>query len=158
MNDNDPLSEFDNDKPYRAKDIYNKFSPGHEKLNEPMLYIASHRWKYGQLQFKISWNTNEFTLETFPNTKEDHPRATADYMVCNKKTRNKSRDPDLKWAKHTICDICRTIRRILKLYEFRLDENDRLFRVRHKIRWSKIINELILSRRSSSTVWRNRKL
>ena len=69
--------------------------------------------------------------------KEDHPRATADYMVSNNANRKKSRDPDLKWAKHTIRDIRQTIRRILKLYDFRLDKNNRLFRVRRKIRGSK---------------------
>ena len=69
--------------------------------------------------------------------KEDHPQATADYMVCNNATRKKSRDPDLKWEKHTICDICQTICQTLKLYDFSLDENDRLFRVRRKIRGSK---------------------
>ena len=69
--------------------------------------------------------------------KEDHPRATADYMVRNNVTRKESRDPGLKWAKHTICDICRTIRQTLKLYDFRMDENDRLYRVRRKVRGSK---------------------
>ena len=69
--------------------------------------------------------------------KEDYPRATADYMVCNNANRKKSRDPDLKWAKHTICDIRRTIRQTLKLYDFILDENDCIFRLRHIIRWSK---------------------
>ena len=34
LNDNDPLSEFDNDKPSRSEEIYNEFSPGREKLNE----------------------------------------------------------------------------------------------------------------------------
>ena len=137
MNDNGPLSEFDYDKPSRAEEIYNEFFPGPEKFNESMLSIASHRWKNGQLQFKISWYTNEHTWETFPDMKEYHPQATADYMVCNNATRKKSRDPDLKLAKHTIRDIRRTIRQTLKLYDFRLDESDRLFRVRRKIRGSK---------------------
>ena len=99
-----------------------------------MLSISSHRWKNGQLQFKIIWNTNEHTWETFPDMKEYHPQATSDYMVCNNATRKKSRDPDLKWAKHTIRGILRTIRRTLKLYDFRLGKNDRLFRVRRNIR------------------------
>ena len=137
MNDNDPLGDFDNDKPSRAEDIYNEFSLGREKLNEPMISIASHQWKDGQLQLNISWNTNEFSWETFPDMKEDHPRATADYMVCNNTTRKKSIDPDLKWSKHTIRDIRRTIRQTLKLYDFRLDENDCIFRARHKICWIK---------------------
>ena len=53
-----------------------------------MLSIASHQWKGGQLQFNISCNTNDFTWETFPDIKEDHPRATADYMVRNNRTRD----------------------------------------------------------------------
>ena len=137
FNDNDSLSEFDYDNPYRAEEIYNEFSPGCDKLNESMLSVSSHRWNNGQLQFKIIWNTNEHTWETFPDMKEDHPWATANYIVCNNATRNKSRDPYLKWAKHTIHDIRRTIRRTLKLYEFIMDESDRLFRVRRKICGSK---------------------
>ena len=158
LNDNDSLSDFDNDKPSRAEEIYNNFSPGREKSNEPMLSIASHRWKDVQLPYKIIWNTNEYRWENFLDMKEDHPQATADYMVCNNATRKKSRDPDLKWAKHTIRDIRRTTRQILKLYEFRLDGNNRLFRVRRKIRRSKKRNELILPERSSSTVWKNREI
>ena len=102
-----------------------------------MLSIASHWWKDGQLQFKISWDTNEYTWETFPDMKEDHPQARANYMVRNNATRKKSRDPYHKWAKNTIRDIRRTIWQILKLYDFRLDENDRLFRARRKICGSK---------------------
>ena len=59
LNDNNPLSEFDNDKPYRVEEIYNEFAPGREKLNEPMLSIASHQRKDGQLQFGIICNTND---------------------------------------------------------------------------------------------------
>ena len=72
LNGNNPLNEFDYDKPSRAVEIYNEFSPCREKLNESMLSIASHRWKNGQLQFKISWNTNYHTWETFPDMKEYH--------------------------------------------------------------------------------------
>ena len=58
LNDNDPLSEFDNGTPSRVEEIYKKFYPGRKKLNEPMLSIASHWWKDGQLQFNIICNTN----------------------------------------------------------------------------------------------------
>ena len=68
--------------------------------------------------------------------KEDYPQATADYMVHNNVTRKKSRDPDLKWAKHTIQDIHQMIRRTLKLYDFQMDESERLFQVRRKFRGS----------------------
>ena len=62
-----------------------------------MLSIASQKWKDGQLQSMIIWDTNEHTWETFPDMKEDHPRDTADYIVCNNVTRKKERDPDIKW-------------------------------------------------------------
>ena len=58
-------------------------------------------------------------------------------MVCKNATKNNSRDTDLKWAKHTIRDICRTIRQTLKLYDFRMEESDRLYHVRRKVRGSK---------------------
>ena len=69
--------------------------------------------------------------------KENHPRAKSGYMVLNNVTRKKSRDPGLKWAKHTIYDIRRTIRQNLKLYDFRMDESNRLYRVRRMVRGSK---------------------
>ena len=102
-----------------------------------MISIAPHEWKEGQLQFKICWNTNEHTWESFPDMREDHPRTTVDYMVRNNVTRKKSRDTDPKWAKHTIRYICRTIRQTLKLYDFRMDKSDRLYLVRRKVRRSK---------------------
>ena len=73
MNNYDPLSEFDYEKPYRSEDIYNELAPGRDTLNESMLSIAFHQWKDGKLKFKIIWNSNEHTWELFPNMKEDHP-------------------------------------------------------------------------------------
>ena len=69
--------------------------------------------------------------------KEDYPQATSDYMVYNNVNRKASREPYLKWAKHTICDIRRTIRQTLKLYEFRMDGSNLLYRVRRKVYRSK---------------------
>ena len=58
-------------------------------------------------------------------------------MVCNNVTKKKSRDPDLKQAKHTIRDIRRTIRQNLTLYDFRIDKFGRLYYVRRKFHGSK---------------------
>ena len=55
---------------------------------------------------------------------EDHPRATADYMIRNKMTKKKKRDPYLKWANHTIPDIRKIIQQTIKLYDFSMDESD----------------------------------
>ena len=134
---NDPLGEFDYDDPTKAEEIYNEFDPDNAGLNQGMQSIAAHRWKGGQLQFQVLWDTDEHTWESFIDLKEDHPRSTAEYMVRNNVTRKKSRDPDLKWAKHTVRDVRRAIRRTLRLYDFSLDEGDRIFRVRRKVRGSK---------------------
>ena len=40
LNNYDPLSEFEYDKPFRSEDIYNDFAPGCDTLNESMLSIA----------------------------------------------------------------------------------------------------------------------
>ena len=85
LNNDDPLSEFDYDKPSRAEEIYNDFYPGRETLNKLMLWLASYQWKDGQLQLKIIWNTNEYTWESFPDMKEGYPRATSEYMVSQKR-------------------------------------------------------------------------
>ena len=52
-------------------------------------------------------------------------------------TRNKLRDPDLKWAKYTINDIFWMIQQTLKLYGFRMDQSDQLYHVRRKVCKSK---------------------
>ena len=62
--------------------------------------------------------------------KEYPPRATADYMVRNNLTRKKERDPDLKLTKYSIQYVRQTIRQTIKLYDYRMDESDRLFWVR----------------------------
>ena len=66
--------------------------------------------------------------------KEDHPRATSNYMVRNNVTIKKLRDPDLKWDKHTIRDIHQTIRQTIRMYDFWIYESNRLLRVRRKVR------------------------
>ena len=79
--------------------------------------------------------------------KEDHPQATSNYMVCYNVTRKKSRDPDLKWSKHTVRGIRCAIRQNLKLYGFILDECDRLYRVGRRVRGSKKKNNVDFTRK-----------
>ena len=147
LNNDDPLIEFDYYKRYRTEETYNEFVPGCETLNDSMLSIASHQWKDSQLQFKIICNINEHTWETFPDMREDHSRATDNYMVRNNVTRKKSRDRDLKWSKHTIRDIRRTIRGTLKLYDFRMDERNRLYRVIRKVHGSKKKKQVVFTQK-----------
>ena len=69
--------------------------------------------------------------------REDHPRATADYIVSNNVSRKKSRDPIMNWARKVVRDTRRALRRIIKLYNFELDESDRIYQVRRQVRGGK---------------------
>jgi hypothetical protein len=62
--------------------------------------------------------------------KEDYPKMTATYIVDNKITRSTRMDHTLQWAKKTARDIKRAARRISRLYEFHLDDNDEVYTAR----------------------------
>jgi hypothetical protein len=53
--------------------------------------------------------------------KEDHPQTTAKYIVDQNVTRSKRVDRNIQWAKKTLRDISRTVRRIARLYDVFLD-------------------------------------
>jgi hypothetical protein len=61
----------------------------------------------------------------------------ARYMVDNNVTRSNQRDPKFVWAKKTHRDLKRATRRIVKLYEFHLNEDDEVYRVRRRVRGSR---------------------
>jgi len=133
--DDNPMADLDFGDPARAEEIYNEFGP--DKPTHGMIDICSHRWRDGRIELQINWDTNESTWETFDNMREDHPRATADYIVSNNVSRKKSRDPIMNWARKVVRDTRRALRRIIKLYDFELDESDRIYRVRRRVRGSK---------------------
>ena len=57
--------------------------------------------------------------------KLDHPRMTAQYIVSNNVTRSRrSGDRDLQWAKKTLRDLDRAMRRLRRLYDFYINEDD----------------------------------
>ena len=92
--------------------------------------IVKHSWFDGQLKFKVKWNTEESTWETFRDMKEDHPRLSARYIVENNVTRSKRSDRNIQWAKKTLRDMDRAVRRVARLYDFYLDNNDEVRKVR----------------------------
>ena len=133
--DDNPMADLDFGDPTKAEEIYNEFGP--DKPKNGMIDICSHRWRDGRVELQINWDTNESTWETFDNMREDHPRATAEYIVHNNVSRKKSRDPIMNWARKVVRDTRRALRRIIKLYDFQLDESDRIYRVRRRVRGSK---------------------
>ena len=94
--------------------------------------IDSHRWKSGQLQFRVLWDTEQSSWEDYRLLKIDHPLMTAKYVVDNNVTRSSREGTDrtLQWAKKTLRDVRRAIRRIGYLYDHHLDENDNVYHVR----------------------------
>ena len=95
--------------------------------------IESHRWQSGQLQLRVLWDTGQPTWEEFRLLKVDHPHMTATYIVDHNVTRSSTRqdsDRTLQWAKKTLRDISRAVRRIALLYDHHLDANDDGFRSR----------------------------
>jgi len=93
--------------------------------------IVSHDWKLGHLQFKVRWSSNETTWEHIKDMREDYPKMIARYIVSNKVSRSKrGGDRVLQWAKKVERDLGRAVRRIARLYDFFLSEDDEVKQIR----------------------------
>ena len=100
--------------------------------------ILAHEWRFGQLHFKVEWSDKSTSWESLRDLKEDHPRLTAKYIVDNKVSRSKrGGDRVLQWANKVVRDTNRAIRRITRLYDFYLNEDDTIRKVRRNIRGKK---------------------
>ena len=90
-----------------------------------VMEIVAHEWKLGHVHFKVQWSTNQTTWEHIKDMREDYPKMTARYIVENKVSRSKrGGDRVFQWAKKVERDLERAVRRIVRLYDFYLDEND----------------------------------
>jgi hypothetical protein len=93
--------------------------------------IVAHEWRNGQLQFKVLWSNDETSWETLKDLRQDHPRKVAKYIVEKEVSRLKrGGDRVLQWAKKVVRDTDRAIRRIIRLYDFYLDENESIRKMR----------------------------
>jgi hypothetical protein len=99
--------------------------------------IMKHSWFQGQLKLNVKWDTEELSWETFKDMKEDEPRMTARFLIDNNVTRSKRSDRNLQWARKTLRDVERATRRVARLYNFHLDENDEVYKVRRAQKGSK---------------------
>ena len=117
-----------------VNEITNETSAGVDPLSSgggSVVEIRAHRWKEGQLQFEILWNTEETTWEEFRDLKEDKPRLAAKYIIDNNIKRSKrGLDRNFQWAKKTLRDLERATRRLRRLYDFYLDESDHVRYIR----------------------------
>ena len=97
--------------------------------------IIDYKWKEDTLTLKVQWDNKDTTWETLRDLKEDHPRLVVSYLIDHDCSRRKkgSRDVNLSWAKETLQDYDRAIRRITRLYDFYLDENNDTYSVRRAV-------------------------
>jgi hypothetical protein len=131
--------EFEDEPIEMATEVYDELGSDRPNWNQSrgayLQSLTGHRWKDATLQVKAVWDTGEHSWETFADMKEDHPRMLAEYIVNNEVTRTK-RDPRLTWARKTVRDVRRTIKRIRRLYDFFIDDNDQVYR-KKKVRGAK---------------------
>jgi hypothetical protein len=92
--------------------------------------IRAHRWKAGQLELEVHWDTENVSWESFQDLKLDHPNTTAQYIVANNVSCSKRLDRVMQSAKKTVRDIKRAVRRIARLYEHHFDGCDQVYTVR----------------------------
>lgn len=104
-----------------------------------MVAINGHRFKDGRLQLRLIMDSEETQWNDFRDVKEDHPRRCAIYIVDHYKPRSgrEGRDRVLSWAKKTLRDCERAVRRMVRLYDFVLDDDDNIRRVRRAVRAKK---------------------
>ena len=93
--------------------------------------IIGHNWIDGCLKWKVEWNTEQSSWEELLDMKEDYPRKTAHHLVDAKVTTRFQRGDRIQaWAKKTLRDISQMARRMVRLYDFHLDENKEVYLVR----------------------------
>lgn len=94
-NDVSDVSDID-----MVEETNNEFEDAFEHSIERILSIEDHKWKDGQLLFRVLLETDKHSWEWFQDLKEDIPRELAAYMVKRDVKRSKH-DPKLQWAKKT---------------------------------------------------------
>ena len=92
--------------------------------------IVGHNWIEGRLKLKVQWDTEQTTWEELKDLKADRPLLTANYIVNKNVSRKSRNDRTMAWAKKTVRDVKRTARRVARLYDCYLDENDEIYNVR----------------------------
>ncbi len=131
--------ELESTLPSSTVEVSNELDPNKHEMQNPVVGINGHRFKEGRLQLRLQYVSDETQWVDFRDVKEDHPRKTATYIVDNYQSRSKKegRDRALSWAKKTLRDCERAVRRIARLYDFVLDDDDNIRRVRRVVRSNK---------------------
>lgn len=104
-----------------------------------LVQIDGHRWEHGRLQLRYQMSTDSMQWVDAQDAKVDHPKRVATYLLTKYKSRSRDegRDRHLSWAKKTLRDMDRAVRRISRLYDFYLDDNDDIKRIRRNVKAKK---------------------
>lgn len=116
------------------KAINDQFSRPDEVPNiggSTVVGVEAHEWRNGSLQFKVLWSDGDTSWELLRDLREDHPRLVARYIVEKNVSRStRGGDRVLQWAKKVIRDTDRAMRRIVRLYDFFLNDDDSIGKIR----------------------------
>jgi len=94
--------------------------------------MNDYRYKDGRLQLRLLMDSEETQWIDFRDVKKDYRRRCATYIIDHYKPRSgrEGRNRVFSWAKKTLRDCERAVRRMVRLYEFVLDDDDNVRRVR----------------------------
>ena len=123
-----------------VSDVSNEVDPNNRSEDrQTMISITGYRYKDGKLQLRLLMDSEETHWIDFRDVKEDYPRRCATYIVDNCKSRSgkRGRDRVLSWAKKTLRDCERAVKRMVRLYDFVLDDDENIRRVRRALRAKK---------------------
>ena len=138
--------EFSNDPTEHSYDIgaiNDMLLPTNDKVEDvggaSLVEINGFRWHSGRLQLRFLMSTNETQWIDFRDAKIDFPQQTAKYILAHYKPRSSRDDSDrtLSWAKRTLRNLRRAYRRISRLYDVFLDDDDNVYKVRCAVRAKK---------------------
>ena len=113
---------------------------GYDVGGASLVEINGFRWHMSRLQLRFLMSTDETQWIDFRDAKIDFPRQTAQYIVTHYKPRSSNRigtDRVLSWANRTLRNIRRACRRIARLYDFFLDDDDNIYKLRRAVRAKK---------------------
>jgi hypothetical protein len=109
--------------------------------------IIGHNWFEGRLKLKVIWDSEQTTWEEFRDLKEDHPIITASYILTENVSRSNRSDRTQSWAKKVIRDLKRLAKGISRLYDYLLDDNKNVCKVRR-----------IMNRKKKKRKWKPKSL
>ena len=129
------------DDPIELTDeINNELDPNRTSdQKDHVIAFNGQRWTNGKLQLRMNTSSDDSQWVDFRDAKEDHPRKVAQFIVDHYKTRSKKegRDRVISWAKKVLRDYDRAVRRIARLYDFVLNDDDTIRKVRRAVRAKK---------------------